>query len=111
LRELATLFLRRKTITGAQGLQVTNEMVVVVAALATLPVLKLGLDYYNGWVKVILYPGAFRVNHGNADPNGLISNQAGILSGEAWLRGPVVYQQLTQFYRQDPFLRSKQKNT
>jgi len=90
LRELATLFLRKKTITAAQGLKLTDEMVVVIAALATLPILKLGLNYYNGWVEVIVYPGAFRVNHGNTDPNGLISNEADILSGEAWLRGPVI---------------------
>lgn len=90
LRELATLFLRRKTITGAQGLKLTDEMVIIIAALAALPILKLGLNYYNGWREVILYPGAFRANHNNIDPNGLISNEAGILSGEAWLRGPLI---------------------
>ncbi len=90
LRELATLFLHRKTITGAHGLQVTDEMAVIIAAQATLPILELGLCYYDGWVEVILYPGAFRVTHDNIDPNGLILREAHTLSGESWLRGPVI---------------------
>ncbi|NOY63274.1 MAG: zinc-dependent peptidase [Gammaproteobacteria bacterium] len=90
LRELATLFLQRKTLTGAQAFQLTDEMVVMIAAQAALPILKLGLNYYSGWVEVIIYPGAFRVTHDNIDPNGLVSNEANTLSGEAWLRGPVI---------------------
>lgn len=90
LRELATLFLRRKSITGAHGLLVTDEMAVVIAAQAVLPILVLGLNYYSGWVEVILYPGAFRVNHDSADLNGLISSEERVLSGESWLRGSVI---------------------
>ncbi len=90
LRELATLFLCQKTITGAQGLLVSDEMKVIIAAQAVLPVLALGLDYYNGWVEVILYPGAFRVSHGDVDQNGLVSSESHNLSGESWLRGPVI---------------------
>jgi len=76
LRELATLFIHQKTIVGARGLLVTDEMVVVIAAQAALPILELGLNYYSGWVEVILYPGAFRVNHESVDQNGLISSEA-----------------------------------
>jgi len=90
LRQLATLFLRHKAIAGAQGFELSNEMVVIIAAQAALPILELGLNYYSGWVEVIVYPGAFRVSHDNTDPNGLISNEANTLSGEAWLRGPVI---------------------
>jgi Mlc titration factor MtfA (ptsG expression regulator) len=90
LRKLATLFLRQKAITGAHGLRVTDEMAVVIAAQAALPILELGLDYYSGWVEVILYPGAFRVKRESVDQNGLVSSEARILSGESWLRGPVI---------------------
>ncbi len=90
LRELATLFLHRKTISTAHDFQLSNEMLVVIAAQAVLPILKLGLDYYSGWVEIIIYPGAFRVNHNSVDLNGLASNETNILSGEAWLRGPVI---------------------
>ncbi|MCF6236361.1 MAG: zinc-dependent peptidase [Gammaproteobacteria bacterium] len=90
LRRLATLFLYHKAINGARGFKLTDEMLVVIAAQAALPILKLGLNYYSNWVEVIIYPGAFRVSHNNIDPNGLSSNEMNTLSGEAWLRGPVI---------------------
>lgn len=90
LRALATLFLRRKTITAARGFELSHEMVVTIAAQAVLPILKLGLNYYSGWVEIIIYPGAFLVHHRNVDLNGLTSNETSTLSGEAWLRGPVI---------------------
>ncbi|VAW72463.1 Putative inner membrane protein [hydrothermal vent metagenome] len=90
LRELATLLLYKKAITGAHEFQVSDEMAVAIAAQAALPILELGLDYYNGWVEIIVYPGAFQVNHEGIDQNGLISNESRVLSGEAWLRGPII---------------------
>ena len=54
LRELSTLFLHRKAFSGAQGLEVTSDILLAVAAQACLLILKLGLDYYDGWVEVIL---------------------------------------------------------
>ena len=90
LRELTTWFLDQKSITGAQGLVVTTSMRVAVAAQACLLILNLGVEYFDGWVEVILYPGAFRVNHEQMDAIGLISNEASDLTGESWLRGPVI---------------------
>lgn len=90
LRKLAVIFLRQKTITGASNLQVTDKMAVVIATQAVLPVLQLGLAYYRGWVEIILYPGGFRVSRESADQNGLVSSDARVLSGESWLRGPVI---------------------
>ncbi|MDD5058013.1 MAG: zinc-dependent peptidase [Sideroxydans sp.] len=90
LRELATWFLHSKAINGAQGLNVTLPMRVAVAAQACLLILNLDIDYFDNWVEVILYPGAFRVQHAQTDDIGLIHNDASDLSGEAWLRGPVV---------------------
>ncbi len=90
LREMTTWFLAHKSITGAQGLEVTPSMKVTVAAQACLLVLNLGVEYYDGWVEVILYPGAFRVNHAQQDSFGLVHNEASVLSGESWLRGPAI---------------------
>jgi hypothetical protein len=90
LRELTTWFLDQKSITGAQGLEVTPSMRVVVAAQACLLILDLGVEYFDGWVEVILYPGAFRVNHVQRDAMGLVHDEASALSGESWLRGPVI---------------------
>ena len=90
LRELTTWFLHSKSINGVQGLDVTLPMRVAVAAQACLLILNLDIDYFDNWVEVILYPGAFRVAHQQMDAIGLVHNEASVLSGESWLRGPVI---------------------
>jgi Mlc titration factor MtfA (ptsG expression regulator) len=90
LRELTTWFLHRKSINGAQGLEVTLSMRVAVAAQACLLILNLDIDYFNNWVEVILYPAAFRVNREQRDTIGVVHSEAKDLTGESWLRGPVI---------------------
>lgn len=90
LRELTTWFLHSKSINGAQGLDVTLPMRVAVAAQACMLILNLDIGYFDDWVEVILYPGAFRVHHEQMDAIGLVHNEASVLTGESWLRGPVI---------------------
>lgn len=90
LRELSALFLRRKEFSGARGLIVSAEMALAVAAQACLLILQLGLDCYDSWVEVVIYPGAFRVVRDSTDAIGLVSREEQILSGESWSRGPVI---------------------
>jgi len=90
LRELTSVFLQRKSLTGVQGLTVSTDMAVTVAAQACLPILKLGLDYYDGLHEVIIYPGAFRVTRDKTDTAGLVSHEELALSGESWQKGPVI---------------------
>lgn len=90
LRELTTWFLHAKSIVGVRGLEVTQSMRVTVAAQACLLILNLDVGYFDEWVEVILYPGAFRVRHEYMDEIGLLHADADELSGEAWLRGPVI---------------------
>ena len=90
LRELTTWFLHNKSINGARGLEVTPSMRVAVAAQACLLILNLGIDYFDNWVEVILYPGAFRVRHEHMDEIGLVHSETDVLAGESWLSGPVI---------------------
>lgn len=91
LRELATLFLARKTFIGANGFIPTDEIRVIIAALACLPILRLGMDRYAGWVELVIYPGAFRVEREETDPgSGIVAQRRDVLDGESWQRGPVV---------------------
>jgi Mlc titration factor MtfA (ptsG expression regulator) len=90
LRELVVLFLQRKTLTGVQGLQLTDPMRLQIAAEACLPILHLGIDYYDGWYEVVVYPEGFRVKRQATDDVGLVSESDEVLSGEAWQRGPVI---------------------
>ena len=61
LRESVTLFLHAKQISGAHGLTVTGEMRVTIAVQACILILNLDLDYYDGWVEIIVYPGGSSV--------------------------------------------------
>ena len=90
LRELTTLFLHEKHFSGAQGLEVTPGMQVTVAAQACLLILSLGIDYFDGWREVVVYPGAFRVSRDQMDEQGIVHHEDRALSGESWSRGPVI---------------------
>ena len=90
LRELAVLFLHRKVFEGAAGLVVTQAMTLNIALQACIPILKLGLDGYDGWVSVIVYPAGFSPKRVVMDEFGVQHNVQSNLSGEAWQRGPVV---------------------
>ena len=90
LRELASLFLIRKTINGAGGLDVDDYMRVVIAAQACVLILNLDLDFFDGWVEVIVYPDAFVVKREVRDEMGVVHQKRSVLGGEAWSRGPLI---------------------
>ena len=90
LRVLATLFLHRKSLEPAQGLQLGDADRVLLAAHACVPILKLGLDWYDGWHSVIVYPAAFTPRREHMDAAGVVHQTNTILAGEAWGRGPVI---------------------
>ncbi len=90
LRDMTQHFLGCKQISGAAGLQLTDEMRTVIAAQACLLILNLGLDYYRGWVEVIVYPGDFMPRHEYTDEDGVVHVTREAMQGEAWLQGPVI---------------------
>ncbi len=90
LRELATLIMASKTFFGAAGFEVGRREATHVAALAALPILRLGLDWYRGWHTVVLYPTGFLARHEVGDDAGVVHALEQDLSGEAWEAGPVV---------------------
>ncbi|WP_240990695.1 zinc-dependent peptidase [Psychrobacter sp. Pi2-52] len=90
LFELATLFLADKSITGAQGFEITNAVRQSIALQACLPILNLGLDWYAGWSSIIIYPGSYKSNSTTVDEFGIVHEGSQHRSGEAWLRGPVI---------------------
>lgn len=90
LRLMASDFLTRKHITGAAGLHITDLIRTQIAAQACILVLELGIDCYDDWQEIIVYPGHFRPLREHADAAGVVHTHQGILAGEAWLRGPVI---------------------
>jgi len=90
LQELAILFMYEKEIIGAQGLVITQHMTMVISLQASLPVLYLGLDCYEGWVSVIVYPSGFAPERTVTDEYGVVHHVQMNQAGEAWQRGPVI---------------------
>jgi len=90
LRELALLFLNEKEMDGAGDLELSDEIRLSIAIQACLPILNLGMDVYDGWVGIIVYPGEFRVKKQEMDEFGVMHEYEDELSGEAWSDGPVI---------------------
>ena len=90
LREMAHRFIATKEWTGAQGLALTAEMQVSIALQACLPVLNLGLEAYDGWVGIVVYPGDFVIPRQTMDQDGVIHEYDDVVLGEAWDGGPVI---------------------
>ena len=90
LRELAILFLHEKSIVGAGGLAVRDEMRMCIAAQACMLILNLDLGWYRGWVEVIVYPGEFVADYEYVDEHGVSHHVEEPMSGESWQAGPVI---------------------
>ena len=90
LREVTLLFLHEKEMHGARELELSDEIRLSIAIQACLPVLNLGLDLYQGWVGIIIYPSEFRVRRQEIDEDGVMHEFEDELSGEAWSDGPVI---------------------
>lgn len=90
LRVLVTLFLQRKSLEPTQGLVLSDTDRVLLAAHACLPILKLGLDWYDGWHSLIVYPDAFIPHRTHVDDAGVEHHTRTVMAGEAWDRGPVI---------------------
>ena len=90
LRRLAIIFLYKKEFTGAQGLHLTNEMTMLIALQACLPILNLGIEWYRKWSTIIIYPDSFVPQRTYTDASGVVHQSKSVLGGEAWLRGPVI---------------------
>ena len=90
LRELALLFLAEKQFAGARGFELTDQMRLSIALQACLPILNLGLDWYDGWVGIVVYAGDFRLKRSETDEAGVVHEWDDELAGESMPGGPVV---------------------
>ncbi len=90
LSDLAILFLHDKAIHGAGGMTMRDDVRIAIAAQACVPILNLGLDYYRGWVEIIVYPDEFVAEYDYLDEAGVMHRIAEPMSGESWERGPVI---------------------
>ena len=90
LRVLVTLFLDEKSLEPVRGLELDDADRVLLATHACIPILKLGLDWYDGWHSVIVYPDAFIPHRTQTDAAGVVHRTRTVMAGEAWERGPAI---------------------
>jgi Mlc titration factor MtfA (ptsG expression regulator) len=90
LRDLAAQFLASKEFHGAQGFVITDEVAVSIAAQAVLPVLNLGLQWYDDFVGIVVHRGQVVARRTATDEAGVVHHWDDVLAGEAMDRGPVM---------------------
>ena len=90
LRGLAASFVAGKSIEPVLGQRVDAVDAAVIAALACVPILSLGLDAYRSWRTVVVYPAGFVAREREVDEAGVEHEWEEERSGESWLGGPVV---------------------
>lgn len=90
LRSLVTIFLREKVFEAVGHAEIALQDRLLIAVNACLPILNLGIDSYNGWTTVIVYPDEFVVDYQEEDEAGLVHSGRDLRAGEAWERGPLV---------------------
>ena len=89
LRAMVAEFLSHKEFSGTHGLDVSDAMAVAIAAQACLPVLHLGLHWYDDFKGIVVHPGAMLARRETVDDAGVVHRYNEALTGEAMQHGPV----------------------
>ena len=90
LKQHIMVFLAEKAFLGCDGLEITDEIRVTVAAQACLLLLNRPGTYYPGLRQILVYPGSFVVQRVETDFAGVTHHEPRALSGESWSEGQVI---------------------
>lgn len=90
IQQLALRLLLRKHLVAVKDAAVDDRLRLRIAGMAVVPILELGLEWYDRWQTLILYDGPFVAEHSWQDEFGIVHLEVSERSGEAWERGPVV---------------------
>ncbi|MBI1313565.1 hypothetical protein GC176_19920 [bacterium] len=92
LRSLMQVFIAEKNWEGCQGLTLTDEMKVTIAAQACLLVVGFEVDvYFDHVLSILVYPTAYVAPDTSISRVGIVIDEGGeAREGEAWWHGPVV---------------------
>ena len=90
LKKHAQVLIAEKPFIGCAGLEVSEEMRVLVAVQAALLLLNRRAGYFAGLRQILIYPGAFIVDRTTPDPLGLAHETRRVLAGESWQQGQVI---------------------
>jgi Mlc titration factor MtfA (ptsG expression regulator) len=84
------VFLSEKRFVGCDGLTVTDEMRVTIAAQACLLLLNRGTDYFRDLREILVYPDTFVVHTDEMDGAGVRHVHREARAGESWSAGQVI---------------------
>jgi Mlc titration factor MtfA (ptsG expression regulator) len=90
IRALTGEFLAHKEFHGARGFVITDEVAVSIAAQAVLPVIHLGLDWYDDFVGIVVHADEVVARRSTMDETGVVHDWEEVIAGEAMDRGPVM---------------------
>ena len=90
LKRHIQVFIAEKAFMGCDGLEITDEIRVTIAAQACLLLLNRPRGYYPDLRQILVYPGGFVVNREQTDDLGLTRPTRRALSGESWSQGQVI---------------------
>jgi hypothetical protein len=90
LRDLTSRFLAQKEFHGARDFVITDEVAVSIAAQAVLPVLHLGLEWYDDFVGIVVHADEVVAKRVAMDETGVVHDWEEVISGEAMDKGPVM---------------------
>jgi len=91
LKELATLFLAEKEFLHPADLEVSESTTLSIAVQACLPILNLGIGWYDDWSTVILTPEGYKIRKREVDEAGVVREFDDEVGGEVLELGPVVF--------------------
>jgi Mlc titration factor MtfA (ptsG expression regulator) len=90
LQKHILIFIAEKRFEGCGGLEITDEIKVIIAAQACMLLLHRQTDYYPGLSSILVYPHAFVVHRTQYLAGGTVIQGPEVLSGESWRHGSVV---------------------
>jgi MtfA peptidase len=90
LHGLIQVFLAEKHFEGAEGLAVTDEIRVTIAAQACVLLLGRETEFYPDLMSIVVYPHAYLAPTAQRVAGGAVAEGAQVRLGESWRRGAVV---------------------
>ena len=90
LKQHIQVFVAEKTFIGCDGLTITDEMRVTIAAQACLLILNRPGGYYPHLRQILVYPDSFVVEREQTDDTGVTHQARQVLAGESWSQGQVI---------------------
>lgn len=90
LKDHIKVFVAEKQFVGCDGLEITDEIRITIAAQACLLLLNRDTGYYPKLRQILVYPAAFIVEKEQRDDAGLHFQHRAVLLGESWEEGQVI---------------------